>query len=558
MSTPPLIDLSIRPAGLSFPNKPFKSSLKNVTKSPVLNSGLERYEGQWSFETAKHLLKRATYGPNKETIDQGLALGMDGLVEMLLTDLDAPEPPINYNYDQDPFVPIGNTWVDQPDLENTNNYRERSLRAWLTGLMINEGISAREKMTLFWHNHLVTADVPVAKFNYQYLALLRSYAFGNFRTLIEEITINPSMLFYLNGNQNSQQAPNENYARELCELFTVGKGEPVGPGDYTTFTEDDVREISKILTGWRINYNPLDNGLPKNFFNIFRHDLSVKQLSNRFDNASVANEGENEYKTLIGIIFQNPYTAKYICKKIYQWFVYYQVDETIEANVIEPMAKILEDNDFEVKPVLEALFKSQHFYDINSVGCMIKSPIDFIVGSIKEFYLKMPDNFTQEYGLWLALYNVIAFLQQQPLLHPSVAGWKAYYQEPAFYRIWINSVTLPPRMNYAAIIGSIGYNVFDERFGVDTLQLVEGLENPTDPNALIREIADIAFVNGISDDQLVYLKEFLIPGLPDFEWTVEYQDYLNNPEDEAKKTAIQNRLRSLMAGMLTMPEYQLQ
>ena len=123
--------------------------------------------------------------------------------------------------------------------------------------MLNEQASLREKMVLFWHNHFVTAlgTIGDPRYGFRYNALLRKYALGNFKELALAITIDGAMLKYLNGNRNSKAAPDENYARELQELFTIGKGPEIGPGDYTNYTEDDVKAAAKVLTGWRLNPN---------------------------------------------------------------------------------------------------------------------------------------------------------------------------------------------------------------------------------------------------------------------------------------------------------------
>ncbi|MBK9745017.1 MAG: DUF1800 family protein [Saprospiraceae bacterium] len=116
--------------------------------------------------------------------------------------------------------------------------------------MLKGDANIREKMTMFWHNHFVTADINDPRYNYIYISLLRKNALGNFKQLTKDITIDPAMLNYLNGRDNTGQAPNENYARELMELFTLWQSPLAGPGDYTTYTEDDIKEMARVLTGW--------------------------------------------------------------------------------------------------------------------------------------------------------------------------------------------------------------------------------------------------------------------------------------------------------------------
>src|SRR4030095_1394575 len=253
---------------------------------------LDPYSGVWNQQTARHLLKRAMSAPNADQIAKAVEDGLDATIQKLFGPSPDPGLPINYNELNDPNVPVGSAWVNAPITQGLN-YPQRSIRAWQFSLCLNEGVSLREKMVLFWHNHFVTANANIAKLTYQYVKLLRDNAFGNFRTLVEEITINPMMLEYLNGNENNKNAPNENYARELLELFTIGKGIQAGPGDYTNYTEQDIKEIARSLTGWTINYQGLQQAgdIPPAVFRLNRHDTGTKTLSNRFGNATINNLG---------------------------------------------------------------------------------------------------------------------------------------------------------------------------------------------------------------------------------------------------------------------------
>jgi hypothetical protein len=526
------------------------------SRSPISGT-LDPYTGPWEFAQAAHLLRRAMVGPNKQQIEQAVEDGLNATVELLLSERPLPDPPINYFFEDDPFTPIGETWTDKPVTQEFIPYRRASLYAWSIGNMLEEGVSITEMMTLFWHNHFVTADIPIPKAVYQYITLLRTYATGNFRELTKDITLNPSMLVYLNGNQNTKFAPNENYARELLELFTVGKGQLAGPGDYTTFTEQDVGMIARILTGWRVRLL-LDSGdYPQAFFNLNLHDVESKQLSHRFNNVVFANEGENEYKSLIDVIFEHAEASRHICRKLYRWFVYYKVDDAIEQNVIEPMAQILRDNDFEIRPVLEALLKSEHFYDVNSIGCIIKNPIEFIVANSKHFGIPYPDNILQKYALWNGLFRFTELVQMVYFFPPSVAGWKAFYQEPAYNQLWINSVTLIIRQLYTDVLTTTGFAAFDRQFRIDALEFISTIENALNPNALIAGIARIIYPNPLSQEQIDDFKETLIPGLPDFEWTVEYGAYLADPENEEIRAVVDARVRQLLRKMCARPEYHL-
>ena len=219
--------------------------------NPLL--GLNIFEGEWTYETAAHLLRRTTFGPTPDQIKESVELGLEGTLTLLFEELPMPDPPVNYYFEDDPAVPIGEPWLNAIHQKNSNvrRHRFKSLNAWIFKNILEERTSIREKLTLFWHNHFAVSNVGDPTFLYNYFDTLRTNAWGNFKDLVKKVTLDPAMLRFLNGNQNTERAPNENFARELLELYTVGKGPSAGPGDYTTFTELDVVEIAKVLTGWR-------------------------------------------------------------------------------------------------------------------------------------------------------------------------------------------------------------------------------------------------------------------------------------------------------------------
>lgn len=522
----------------------------------------DKYSGEWTSKQAAHLLRRTIYGPTLEQIDQVVNLGMDATLDLLLTDLPQPDPPINMEYEEDPNVPIGETWIHAPSLPvfADNNYRRRSIRAWMIDLGREKNLNIREKMVLFWHNHFVVANINDARFLYQYINTIRNKATGNFRELTKEMTIDPAMLIYLNGNQNTKDAPNENYARELLELFTVGKGELAGPGDYSTFTEDDVISMAKVLTGWVIRgFNSIEIGEIYSEFRRFSHDKLTKQLSHRFNNVVLNNEDENEYKTLIDIIFESDAVALYISRKLFRWLVYYDISAQVEEEVILPMAQLLRESDYEIKPVIRLLLESEYFYQDDHVGCMIKHPLEFLFSIFNQFNINFPNNPLGAYRLSLGFFQFSGTLQMEIFGHPSVAGWKPFYQAPSYYQLWINSTTLPLRKLLVDTLTFEGIEI-DRRFGrvtVDILSIVDNLDNPFDINDLLSELSKLMFPKPLTDIQIKSLKEILIPGLPDFEWTVEYAAYRDDPENEEIKTTITNKLLVLINAMLNLPEYHL-
>lgn len=526
------------------------------------NTSLAPYTGAWTREHAAHLLRRTMFGPTKAEIDMVQQMGLQQALNLLFAPEAAPAPPLNSNYATDPDVPVGATWINAPVNPQIDFYRVNSLVNWWMGLMAGQGMSLREKMTLFWHNHFAT-ELTVfrePRRGYYHIAMLRENALGNFKTLVEKVTIDPAMLVYLNGNQNIAGRPNENYARELFELFTVGKGPQIAPGNYTNYTEDDILAASKVLTGWRDRAN---RNAPFDIYAEFvpnLHDTSTKQFSAAFQNRTLANNGQNEYKDLINMIFAQQETARYICRKLYRWFVYYVIDSDIETQIIEPMAQLLIQNNFEIAPVLRALLESEHFYDVESMGCIIKNPADFVVSLVRQCHVQIPDgatNLAGQYALWNQLVQRMAEQQMTPFDPPSVAGWPAYYQTPVFHEAWISSATLGVRSGYTAIMATTGYRRQGASLVIDPLRLMPDISVPDDPNVLVQELAELFFPRPLEASQLTYLKGALLPGLPDFVWANEYSAYLLDPTDRMKRDAVTNKLSLLLVAMMGLAEYYL-
>ncbi len=536
----------------------FSGSINAKTQAPLPPTGLEKYDGVWSESQAAHLLRRTIFGATFGVIKQFKTLGLDKAVDQLLdiSPLPASDVPINYSYDADENVPIGSTWINKAGDANAQNYRFASLFGWSMGRILANEINLREKMTLFWHNHFVIADMNDARYFYTYINIFRPNPVGNFKDFAIKITTDPGMLRYLNGNQNAKKAPNENYARELLELFTIGKGPIAGPGDYTNYTESDIKEIAKVLTGWIDvgNRNP-NIDVISSTFRANQHDTTTKKLSNRFNNEVITNGDKDEYLKLIDIIFKQNEVSKFIARKLYRWFVFYEIDSVVEQDIIEPLAKIIRDNNFEIKPALKALLSSTHFY--NNVGCMIKNPMDFIFNSLNQTNIKVVGTDVQKYAQWIALVNYSGLLQMRYFDAPNVAGWKAYYQEPGFYKTWLNSVTMPLRTSLTDALCSPTLAVRGIRIDIDVLALIKDFSNPKDLEILINDATLLLLPKPISDNQFITLKEITNPGLPDYEWTVEYEAYLANPTNNTLRKAVENKLRALFTYIMRMPEYQL-
>lgn len=523
-------------------------------------AGLNAYTGTFDRTRAAHLLRRCTVGPTLAEIDAAVDRGLQATLDLLLAPAAPPGPPVNTIYDGDPRVPIGATWIKSRHLPDgaSSEYRWKSLRGWYHYDLIRSRMDIREMMTLFWINHFGMADVGEHRSQFKYIQLFRSYATGNFRELIEKITVHPSMLAFLNGRYNNKWAPDENYARELLELFTVQKGKP---GD-VNYTEEDIREIARVLTGWRVEGHwSREVDIVKSYFDPEWHDTESKQLSEHFGNAVIENQGGQEYKTLIDIIFRHKETARAIVRDLYTFFVDHRIDDDVEYGAIRPLARLLVDNDFELRPVLRNLLESNRFFATKVRGTMVKSPYIFMTSMARSLggygYLKLDQ--ADRYHLGNSFHWWGNNMGMDFLYLPTVSGWKAYYQSPAYYRSWITAANLQQRRKFVDGMCGSGIWANGESRPVDWFRFIASLTNPEDPNALIRDVIDLFIAAPLHPDQVKALKESLLPaGLEDFEWTIQYRQYLANKNNyEEYGRPVYNKIRDLFRALFNMAEFHL-
>ncbi|MDE3251185.1 MAG: DUF1800 domain-containing protein [Bacteroidota bacterium] len=538
---------------------------KRYDPIPPPNGGLASYGGSWTENEVIHLLKRTMFGAKPADINYFKNQTFQDAVDELLTpSAPLPDPPVKeYSTPGNATTPDtqvleGDSWVLDPSTDGTvNNLRINSFKKWWMGVMINQDRSVREKMTLFWHDHFATETNVIgnAQFVYKHHLLLRTYALGNFKGLTRAVTIDPAMLVYLNGEKNTVKAPDENYGRELQELFCCGKGPD------SKYTEDDVRAAARVLTGWKNSTATLSSS-----FDPLRHDSTDKQFSAFYNNTLIQGKsgptaGDEELDALLDMIFATQEVAKFICRKLYRWFVYYDIDDTVEANIISPLADILRSHNYEILFVLRTLLKSEHFFDVLARGCQIKSPVDLIVGACREFGVAFQPatDYKTNYGMYAYLVNWSANMQQNIGDPPDVSGWKAYYQAPQFYEMWINSDTLPKRNQFTDTMVQSGYTYNGKKFWIDAAAFAATLPNPGDPNQLINDILKIIFRIDISPASKAQLKTDILLGgqTTDYYWTDAWNQYVSTPGNIANTTTVRNRLRDLLKYFMDLAEYQL-
>lgn len=525
---------------------------------------LNLYAGPWDHDAVRHLLKRTMFGASKSDIDYFVSLGVQGAIDQLLDDsLPLPLPPVKEYTTTgaatpDTNIAAGQTWVSDPNNDGTIAFlRRASFKKWWVGTMIRQERTLREKMTLFWHNHFATEsnDVGNAQYVFKHHQLLRTYSLGNFKSLVRLVTTDPAMLVYLNGQNNNKTAPDENYAREIQELFVIGKG----PG--AAFTESDVKAAAKVLTGWRNNSASIQS-----YFDPARHDTTNKQFSSFYGNRVITGRtgttaGDLELAELLDMLFAVDEASLFLCRRLYTWFIYYLITPEVEEAVIRPLAKMLRDNNYEVKPVLRALLGSEHFFDAMNRGCQIKSPVDMLIGMLRQTNVVFPpsDQYVTSYGLWNQLVSYLTNMQQNLGDPPDVSGWKAYYQEPGYYKYWINTDTLPKRIQYLDNLTMVGYTFSGFKMVVDPIAYAKTMRQPSDPNALVDEMTVelLGIPLSVQHKQQIK-KDILLSGQNnDYYWTTAWETYINQPGNASNTKYVISALTNLIKYMVDLPEYQL-
>jgi uncharacterized protein (DUF1800 family) len=504
------------------------------------------------------------FGAKKADVDYFKTRTVGQAVDELLNPTaPQPGPPVKeYTTSTQPGTPDGNiaqgtTWVNDINNDGTvQSQRINSYKKWWTGVLINQDRSIREKLLLFWINHFgnETQGVDVGNWIYKQHDFLRQNALGNFKQMVDGITKDIAMLRYLNGYLNQASAPDENYGRELLELFTLGKG----PG--SQYTENDVKEAAKALTGWQINGNTYTT-----VFTAGRHSTVNKTFSAFFNNTVItgrtgATAGQLELTDLLNMVFGTQEVAKFIVRKFYRFFVYYTIDSTTETNVIDPLATIFRNSNYDIRTVLSALFKSEHFFDVLNQNCYIKNPADHIIGSLREMNAIFPaqTDWDTNYGMWNFFFSYMVITGQNLHDPPNVSGMPAYYQEPLYHEIWINSDSLPKRNQFTDIMSNNGYTRNGQRVVFNFVTYVQQFSNPGNPNDLIDDALKFIFRNQLSYESKKTIKtQILLSNQQwDYYWTNAWTAYISNPTT-ANFNIVNNRLKSLFQYFFNLSEYQL-
>lgn len=357
----------------------------------------------------KHLLWRAGFGPGINQFEEIQTRSNKALVNELFREKDFTE----ITYDT-PDV-VSTDYMDsrtpaEKRKENQKINREQNNELNLNFLdrMINSSDQLREKMAFFWHGHFATR-INNSKFNRQLLNSIRKNALGNFKDLLFDVSRSPAMLSFLNNQQNKKDHPNENFAREVMELFTMGRG---------NYTEKDIREAARAFTGWGYDKDGNFNDRKK------LHDTGSKTFLGKTGNFT----GDD----ILNNILEQKATAQFITSKIYKFFV----NENFDHTIINQLSEDFYHSGYDIKKLLQQIFSSSWFYDQKNIGTKIKSPIELMVGMMRALPMNIqnPEN--------LIVYQKL--LGQMLLYPPNVAGWPSG-------KSWIDSSTLMLRLQIPQI-----------------------------------------------------------------------------------------------------------
>lgn len=539
---------------------------------------LDTYTTPLTSKTAAHLLRRATFGPTNQEITDFTGKTATQAVDLLISNMSfraSPPPPVVMDGG---MADKGQTFLDKPFMGWRAYEFFLYIRYWWVGLMTEQNghPSIQEKLTAFWQNHFVTAHSVVGdyRFTYQYIKFLRNNCAGNFKTMTIGMTKEPSMLVFQNGFENTKESPNENYGRELQELFTVGQKNFAGLDNYT---EQDVKAAARVLTGWGVtNYWTDGSTTFGTVFNSDRHDTTDKVFSAKYNNKTIQGRsgvaaGDTELQELVAMLLSHSETPKFICRKLYRWYVNSNVTQDIEDNVIVPLATFFASsgNNFEILPVLKKLLTSDIFYDERNIGAIVKSPAEFMIGMLRHFNLTVPD-MTTDYVAFRMLMEfqewAMSKMQLSLLDQPLVFGSTPYYQT-GYSKNWINGTTLGLRGNHSDSMAYPWLQIRpDYTVGIDFIGWIKRIQpNFSDVSgtpAVTAETVVGEFIKNLFAIEMTQKqKDFLIDsifmrGVPRVTWQYELNAYRNAPNDGYSHNPLLWRCQPLMVYLLRMAEYQ--
>jgi uncharacterized protein (DUF1800 family) len=365
----------------------------------------------WNLQWAGHLYRRAGFGANlvrlRDAVRDGLQATLDRITK---GEPDADERTEFLNT-------IGQTVANKNKL--TNDFYE--LRAWWLYAMLHTFQPIREKMTLFWHNHFVSSSAKVHRVELMYRQnrLLRDRALGKFGPFLLAVSKDPAMLVYLDSNSNVKGRPNENYAREVMELFSLGVG---------NYTEQDIREAARAFTGWHSDGDEFE-------FKAQFHDDDAKTVFGK--------TGDWNGDDILNFCLEKPCAATYLVRKMYSFFI--SEAHKPPDRLLEPLAERFRKSDYDIADIVGAILSSRHFFSAYAYRQRIKSPVEFVVGLVNAAVT--PADLEKGRVAQEALINRVEGMGQALFAPPNVKGWPGG-------KNWLNTSTVLARHNFALDMAS--------------------------------------------------------------------------------------------------------
>ena len=364
-------------------------------------------DSAWDLKKVGHLYRRAAFGADRATLDRAVKAGPEKAIAVLLKGSDGGD-----EFDR-LTAPIAES------VARANNGDQAG--AWWLYRMLYGPFPLREKLTLFWHNHFATSNAKVQNLGFMLRQhrLLQQHALGSFATLLRQLSTDPAMMIWLDTRDSKKAMPNENYARELMELFSLGIG---------NYTEKDVREAARAFTGWQIRTE-------KATLDRDQHDGGEKKV--------LGQKGHWKPDDIVRICLEQPSAPRFIVKKLYRFFVNETVAPTPE--LLEPLAKQLKESNYDVGALVGTILRSNLFFSSEAYRSRVKSPVDFSLGIVRALEGRVGTG---------ALARATEELGQKLFYPPSVKGWDGG-------TAWLNGHTLLFRQNLALALTSTE----DQRFG---------------------------------------------------------------------------------------------
>ncbi len=490
----------------------------NMMPMDCIRDGIAEYTPRpskpWDSRRIAHLYNRIGFGANHQQIATALTMNPTDLIDQIVDSAVvlplAPEP-----YWADWTTDPVNDYAEGEAMGSSFNSQANTHRREWTVQLFNDMLSNgfRDKLILFWHNHFVTqfSTYTCSSYLHKYYKVLGEYSLGNFRDFVYEIGKTPAMVRFLNADQSTKYHPNENYARELLELFTMG----VDNG----YTQEDIVEISKALTGFQAR-GCRDTEFRPDYF-----DTDDKTIFGQ--------TGPWNYDDVHDLIFEyRPNNvAEYICEKLYRYFISTDVDLTI----VNELAVTFKNNNFELAPVFKQLFKSEHFFDDKNIGVRIKSPAQYFMSFIHQAGFEYDDDLMN--GMRSAC-EVLGQYIWEPI---DVAGWQGQ-------RSWLNEDTLTRRWDLTEqyLFNDISSLSLDNL--VDLAKAVSG--NSNDPAYVTQTFIDHFLPIGFNDAEAYSSATNVFKGeIP--------QNYFDQGFWNLDWSVAGEQLLSLLVHLIRQPEFQL-